>query len=44
MVPTDLIIYVASTLKIPLWKCLLGVLFGEGALNAFYLFSVNAAL
>ena len=44
VVPTDLIIYVASTLKIPLWKCLLGVLIGEGALNAFYIFSVTAAL
>jgi uncharacterized membrane protein YdjX (TVP38/TMEM64 family) len=43
-VPTDLIIYVASTLKVPLWKCLLGVLVGEGCLNAFYIFSVNAAL
>ena len=43
-VPTDLIIYVGSTLKIPLWKCLLGVLIGEGALNAFYIFSVNWAL
>ena len=44
MVPTDLVIYVASTLKIPLWKCLLGVLLGEGALNAFYIFSVGVAL
>ncbi|MBT8398505.1 MAG: TVP38/TMEM64 family protein [Gemmatimonadetes bacterium] len=44
VVPTDLIIYVASTLKIPLWKCLLGVLIGEGALNAFYIFSVGAAM
>ena len=44
VVPTDLIIYVASTLKIPLWRCLLGVLLGEGALNAIYLFGVNAAL
>jgi len=44
VVPTDLIIYVASTLKIPLWRCLLGVLIGEGALNAFYIFSVNATL
>jgi len=44
LVPTDLIIYVASTLKIPLWKCLLGVLIGEGTLNAFYIFSVNATL
>ena len=44
VVPTDLIIYVGRTLDIPLWKCLLGVLIGEGALNAFYIFSVNAAL
>ena len=42
-VPTDLIIYVASTLNIPLWKCLLGVLIGEGTLNAFYIFSVGLA-
>ena len=42
-VPTDLIIYVGSTLNVPLWKCLLGVLLGEGALNAFYIFSVGAA-
>jgi uncharacterized membrane protein YdjX (TVP38/TMEM64 family) len=43
-VPTDLIIYVASTLKIPLWKCISGVLIGEGVLNAIYIFSVDAAL
>jgi uncharacterized membrane protein YdjX (TVP38/TMEM64 family) len=43
-VPTDLMIYVASTLNIPLWKCLLGVLIGEGILNAFYIFSVGMAL
>lgn len=43
-VPTDLMIYVASSLNIPLWKCLLGVLIGEGILNALYLFSVGAAL
>ncbi|MFC1662363.1 VTT domain-containing protein [Gemmatimonadota bacterium] len=43
-VPTDLIIYVASTLSIPLWKCLLGVLLGEGTLNAFYIFSVGWSL
>lgn len=44
VVPTDLIIYVASTLKVPLWKCLLGVLLGEGALNALYIFSVGSAI
>ena len=43
VVPTDLIIYVASTLKVPLWKCLLGVLLGEGTLNALYIFSVGFA-
>jgi len=42
-VPTDLIIYVASTLKVPLWKCLVGVLLGEGTLNALYIFSVGIA-
>jgi len=44
VVPTDLIIYVASTLEIPLWKCLVGVLIGEGALNAVYIFSLHLAL
>lgn len=43
-VPTDLMIYVASSLNVPLWKCLLGVLLGEGALNAFYIFSVASVL
>ena len=41
VVPTDLIIYVSSTLHIPFWKCALGVLIGEGTLNAFYIFSVD---
>ena len=40
IVPTDLIIYVSSTLRIPIWKCILGVLIGEGILNALYIFSV----
>lgn len=44
VVPTDLIIYVASTLSIPLWKCLAGVLLGEGVLNALYIFSVGFVL
>jgi uncharacterized membrane protein YdjX (TVP38/TMEM64 family) len=42
-VPTDLMIYVASTLSVPLWKCILGVLVGEGMLNAFYIFSIDLA-
>lgn len=37
-VPTDLIIYVSSTLHVHLWKALLGVLIGEGILNAGYIF------
>ena len=41
VVPTDLIIYVSSTLNIPFWKCLVGVVIGEGTLNAFYIFSID---
>ncbi len=41
VVPTDLIIYVSSTLNVKVWKALLGVLIGEGILNAFYIFSVD---
>jgi uncharacterized membrane protein YdjX (TVP38/TMEM64 family) len=41
VVPTDLIIYVSSTLKIPFWKCVLGVIIGEGTLNACYIFSID---
>jgi uncharacterized membrane protein YdjX (TVP38/TMEM64 family) len=41
VVPTDLIIYVSSTLNIPFWKCAVGVIVGEGTLNAFYIFSID---
>lgn len=41
VVPTDLVIYMCSSLKIPFRKCLIGVLLGEGSLNAVYLFSVG---
>ena len=41
VVPTDLIIYVSSTLKIPYWKCAFGIIIGEGTLNAFYIYSIN---
>jgi len=44
LVPTDLIVYVGSSLKIPLLKCLLGVFVGESVLNAFYIFSTNLIL
>lgn len=43
-VPTDLIIYACSGLNISLKKCLLGVLIGEGILNFFYIFSVDAVI
>ncbi len=41
VVPTDLIIYVSSSLKIPFWKCMLGILIGEGTLNACYIYSID---
>jgi len=41
VVPTDLIIYVSSTLNIRFWKCVVGVIIGEGTLNAFYIFSID---
>jgi uncharacterized membrane protein YdjX (TVP38/TMEM64 family) len=44
LVPTDLIVYVGSSLRIPLLKCLLGVFMGESVLNIFYIFSANLIL
>lgn len=41
---TDLVVYVASTLRIPLWKCLAGVGAGEAAIVSFYIFTVRAVL
>ncbi|MFZ4648407.1 MAG: TVP38/TMEM64 family protein [Patescibacteria group bacterium] len=41
LLPTDLIIYVSATLKIPLWKCLLGVFIGMTAINALIIYSLN---
>ncbi len=41
VVPTDLIIYVSSTLNIPFWKCAIGIIIGEGSLNALYIFSID---
>jgi uncharacterized membrane protein YdjX (TVP38/TMEM64 family) len=43
-VPTDLIIYACSGLNISLKKCLIGVLIGEGILNFFYIFSIDAII
>ena len=41
VVPTDLIIYVSCTLNIPVWKCAVGIIIGEGTLNALYIFSID---
>ena len=44
LVPTDLIVYVASSLRIPVLKCLLGVFVGEAVLNTFYILSTTLIL
>jgi uncharacterized membrane protein YdjX (TVP38/TMEM64 family) len=44
LVPTDLIVYVGSSLRVPVFKCLLGVFMGESVLNIFYIFSTNLIL
>jgi uncharacterized membrane protein YdjX (TVP38/TMEM64 family) len=44
LVPTDLIVYVGSSLRIPVLKCLLGVFVGESVLNAFYILSTTLIL
>lgn len=41
VVPTDIIIYVSSSLRISFLKCVIGVLIGEGILNALYIFSFD---
>lgn len=43
-VATDLIIYVASSLDIPYWKCFFGVLIGEGLLNFIYIFASHSII
>lgn len=42
--PTDLIVYVASTLRINVFKCLLGVFIGEAIINVFYIITVTMLL
>lgn len=37
-VPTDMICYASKIMNVPLWKCLLGLLIGKGALCAIYIF------
>ncbi|MEX1056138.1 MAG: VTT domain-containing protein, partial [Natronospirillum sp.] len=38
VVPSDMIVYVCSVLRIRLWKTLLGVSIGEGIICALYIF------
>ena len=39
--PTDLIVYVSASIKIPLWKCLVGVFVGTIIINAIFIYSLN---
>ncbi len=41
LVPTDVIVFVASSLKVPVWKCVVGVLVGQSIIYFFYVFSFN---
>jgi uncharacterized membrane protein YdjX (TVP38/TMEM64 family) len=41
IVPTDLIVYVASTLKISFRKCLIGTVVGEGLLTLLYILLIS---
>jgi uncharacterized membrane protein YdjX (TVP38/TMEM64 family) len=44
LTPTDLIVYVGSTLRISVFKCLFGVLIGEAVLNTFYIITATMLL
>ncbi|QYZ78346.1 TVP38/TMEM64 family protein [Methanofollis formosanus] len=44
IVPTDLVVYLASTLRVPLWKCLVGVGAGEAALLSLYILVIKGVL
>lgn len=43
-VPTDMIVYVCSILRIKLWKTLLGASIGEGVICAIYIFGGSHGL
>lgn len=43
-VPTDMIVYVCSVLRISIWKTLLGVSIGEGVICAIYIFGGTMSL
>ncbi len=42
LVPTDMICYAGEIMRIKLWKCLVGVLIGEGIICALYIWGVDA--
>ena len=42
--PTDVIVYVGSTLRINVLGCLIGVFIGEAIINAFYIISITMLL
>jgi uncharacterized membrane protein YdjX (TVP38/TMEM64 family) len=42
--PTNLIMYIGSTLKINVFKCLFGVLIGEAVVNIFYILTIRMLL
>lgn len=44
LTPTDLIVYVGSTLRISIFKCLFGVLIGETVLTSFYIITATMLL
>jgi uncharacterized membrane protein YdjX (TVP38/TMEM64 family) len=44
LAPTDLIVYVGSTLRISVFRCLLGVFIGESLINAFYIITATTLL
>lgn len=44
IVPTDLICYVCGVMRISFWRFILGVLIGEGAICAIYIFAGNQLL
>ncbi len=42
--PTNLVVYIGSTLRISVYKCLLGVFIGESLINAFYIITLTMLL
>jgi len=44
LVPTDVIVYVVSTLRINVLRCLIGVFIGEAIMNSFYIISITVLL